>query len=186
MDFAAPPSARLCIYIHTSQHTYRAFLCHGELMTIQKLNTGREIRFVRLCRKPYILKAHRFYKAKPGTAARVGHFAALLSSLSVRVSGCILDLCKRLGLESKTPIELAIVNNVPGVIGAICGFIPSIVVSLRCPMDQQLARGAVAGISSYGVRHLVMIGGLKAFARAQRTPHEDSRERPSSWPNAAI
>ena len=31
-----------------------------------------------------------------------------------------------------------------------------------------------------------MIGELKAFARAQRTPHEDSREKPSSWPNAAL
>lgn len=49
-----------------------------------------------------------------------------------------------MGVESKLPIELAIVNNVPGVIGVICRFVPSIVVLLRC------------------VRHLVMIGELKA------------------------
>ncbi len=144
MDFAAPPSAHLCIYIHSGRHTYRAFLCHGELMTIQKLNIGRGIRFVRLCLKPYVQKAHRFYKAKPGTAAKGGHFAALLSSLSVRISGCILDPCKYMRIESKTPIKLAIVNNVPDVIGAICGLISSIVVFLRCPIDRSWgSRGAI-------------------------------------------
>ena len=121
MDFAAPPSARLCIYIHSGKYTYRAFLCHGELMTIQKLDIGRGIRFVRLCIKPDVLEAYRFYKAKPSRAAKGGHFAALLSFLSVSISGCILDPCKYMRVESKTPIELAIVNNVPDVIGAVCG-----------------------------------------------------------------
>ena len=71
MDFAAPPSARLCIYTHSGQYTYRVFFCHGGLMMIQELailfgNIGRKIRFARLCLKLYLLKVCRFYKAEPG------------------------------------------------------------------------------------------------------------------------
>ena len=115
MDFAAAPSTCLCIYIHSDQHTYRTLLCHGELMTIQKLDIGREIVFVRLWNKPYVLKAHRFYKAKSG---KIRHgcqgwtfCGSALSPLSVRVTRCILYLCKYMRLESKMPVESAIVNN---------------------------------------------------------------------------
>ena len=56
------------------------------------------------------------------------------------------------GIESKTPIELAIVNNVPGVIGAVCGFIPSIVVPIV-----EMSNGSSSSLvgQSRGYLHMV-------------------------------
>ena len=107
MDFAAPPSARLCIYTHSGRHTHRAFSCHGGLRTIQRLAIKiglyqTEQCFARLCLKLYLLRFYRLYKAEPGVAPRGGHFAALLYPLSVRILGCVLDPCKFEGLEPKS------------------------------------------------------------------------------------
>ena len=62
-----------------------------------------------------------------------------------------------MGFEPKKPIESAIINDVPDVIGVICGFIPSIVVMLRYPMDPI-------------DRSWVSCGGISRWCEAFRNP----------------
>ena len=91
-----------------------------------------------------------------------------------------IGLCPRsmqiYGLWAQKPIRSAVIKEVPDVIGVIRGYIPSIVIMLRRPMNSMdRSWGRYRGISN-GVRHLEILGCLRGTSTLRMKPPERGRE----------